>query len=151
MEPELSGTFWVKMVAKNIVLGSPGIHLMHKRVKSLLGMSLLTYISMPPPFRFWSSRKGEEKPSIRKLDVINISSSFFSVNVNISTWFEIRHFNWSNFPDIESIFRFPIITFFECFSLTYLSSHIWSILFGVLEFMSDNFAFLFKLLFDTIL
>ena len=33
MEPELSGIFWVKMVAKNIVLGSPGTHFMHMRVK----------------------------------------------------------------------------------------------------------------------
>ena len=32
MEPELSGIFWVKMVAKNMVLGSPGTHFMHKRV-----------------------------------------------------------------------------------------------------------------------
>ena len=34
MEPELSGLFWVKRVAKNIVLGSPGIHFMHMRVKN---------------------------------------------------------------------------------------------------------------------
>ena len=61
-------------------------------VKRLLGMSLLTCISMPPPFRFRSSRKGDEKPSIRKLDVVKVSSSFVSVNTNISTWFEIRHF-----------------------------------------------------------
>ena len=33
MEPELSGIFWVKMVAKNIVLGFPGTHFMHRRVK----------------------------------------------------------------------------------------------------------------------
>ena len=32
MEPELSGIFWVKMVAKNIVLGSPGTHFMCMRV-----------------------------------------------------------------------------------------------------------------------
>ena len=32
MEPELSGIFWVKMVAKNIVLGSPGTHFMHMRI-----------------------------------------------------------------------------------------------------------------------
>ena len=63
-------------------------------VKSLLGMSLLTYISVLPPNRFRPSRKGEKKPSIRKLDVENVSSSFASVNTNISTWFEIRHFNW---------------------------------------------------------
>ena len=31
MEPEFSGFFWVKMVAKNIMLGSP-THLMHMRV-----------------------------------------------------------------------------------------------------------------------
>ena len=33
MEPELSGIFWVKMVVKNIVLGSPGTHSMHMKVK----------------------------------------------------------------------------------------------------------------------
>ena len=77
---------------------------------------------MPQPFRFRSSRKGEEKPSIRRLDVVNVSSSFVSVNTNISTWFEIRHFNWSNFPDVELRFRFPIITFFGFFSFP--SSHI---------------------------
>ena len=32
MESELFGFFWVKMVAKNIVLGSPGTHFMHMRV-----------------------------------------------------------------------------------------------------------------------
>ena len=32
MEPELSGIFWVKMVAKNILLGSPGIHFVNIRV-----------------------------------------------------------------------------------------------------------------------
>ena len=62
-------------------------------------MSLLTYISMPPSFGFQSSRKGEEKPSIRMPDVVSISSSFLSVNTNVSKWFEIRNFNWSNFPN----------------------------------------------------
>ena len=33
MEPKLSGFFWVKMVAKNIVPGSPGTHFMHMMVK----------------------------------------------------------------------------------------------------------------------
>ena len=33
IEPELSGIFWVKMIVKNIVLGSPGTHFMHMRVK----------------------------------------------------------------------------------------------------------------------
>ena len=120
-------------------------------VKSLLWTSLLTYISMLPPFRFWSSRKGEETTSLRMLDVKSISSSFVSVNSNISTRFEIRQFNCSNFPDKELMFRFPIITFVEFFSLTFLSSHVWSILLDVLEFMSDNFSFLFKLLFHTVL
>ena len=32
IEPELSGIFWVKMVAKYMVLGSPGTHFMHMRV-----------------------------------------------------------------------------------------------------------------------
>ena len=36
MEPELSGNFWVKMVTKNIVLGSPGTHFMHMTVKPTL-------------------------------------------------------------------------------------------------------------------
>ena len=92
-------------------------------IESLLGMSPLTYISIPPPFWLRSSRKGEEKPSIRNLHVINVSSSFVSVNTNISTWSEIRHFNWLNFLDMELMFRFPIITFFGFFSLTFLSSH----------------------------
>ena len=35
MEPELSGIFRDKMV-KNIVLGSPGTHFMHMRVKAIL-------------------------------------------------------------------------------------------------------------------
>ena len=34
MESEHSGIFWVKLVAKNIVLGSPGTHFMHMRVKN---------------------------------------------------------------------------------------------------------------------
>ena len=90
-------------------------------VKSLLGMSLYTYISIPPPFRFRSTRKGEGKPSIRKIDVVNVLSSFVSVNANISTWLGIRHL--SNFPDMELMFRFPIMTVFGFFSLTFLSSH----------------------------
>ena len=32
MENELSGILWVKMVAKNIVLWSPGTNFMHMRV-----------------------------------------------------------------------------------------------------------------------
>ena len=32
MKPELSGIFWVKMVAKNIVLGSPRTHFVHMRL-----------------------------------------------------------------------------------------------------------------------
>ena len=38
------------------------------------------------------------------------------------------------------------MTFFGFFNLTFLSSHIGSILLGMLEIISDNFAFLFKLL-----
>ena len=34
IEPERSGNFWVKMVTKNTVLGSPGTHFMHKRVNT---------------------------------------------------------------------------------------------------------------------
>ena len=66
---------------------------------------------MPPPFWFRSSRKGEQKPSIRKLNVVNISSSFVSVNTNLSTWFKKRHFNWSHFPDMKLMFTVPIMTF----------------------------------------
>ena len=36
VEPELSDIFWPKKVAKNIVLGSPGTHFMHMRVKHVL-------------------------------------------------------------------------------------------------------------------
>ena len=43
-------------------------------VKSLLGILVLTYINMVPPFRFRSSRKGQDKPSITKPDVVNVSS-----------------------------------------------------------------------------
>ena len=36
MESELSGIFWVKLVRKNIVLGSLGTHFMHMRVNKCL-------------------------------------------------------------------------------------------------------------------
>ena len=36
MEPELSIIVWVKMVTKNIVLGSTGTHFMHMRVNNVL-------------------------------------------------------------------------------------------------------------------
>ena len=36
MEPELSGIYRIKMIAKNIVLGSPGTHFTHMRVNELL-------------------------------------------------------------------------------------------------------------------
>ena len=36
MESEPSDIFWVKLVAKNIVLASPGTHFMHMRVKKHL-------------------------------------------------------------------------------------------------------------------
>ena len=115
-------------------------------VKSLLWISILRYISMPTPFQFWPSWKVKEKPSVRKLDVANISSSFVSANANTSTWFEIRHFNWWHFPGMGLMYRFPMTTCFGFFSLTFLRSHIWSKLFGALEF-----PFLFKLLFHTVL
>ena len=35
MEPELSRIVWVKMVSKNILLGSPGTYFMHMRVKKV--------------------------------------------------------------------------------------------------------------------
>ena len=41
MEPELSGIFQLKLVVKKVVLGSPGTHVMHKRVKN--DLSKLTY------------------------------------------------------------------------------------------------------------
>ena len=34
MEPDLSGIFWITMVARNVMFGSPGIHLMHVRIKN---------------------------------------------------------------------------------------------------------------------
>ena len=52
--------------------------------KSLLGVSLLTNISMLPLLRFQSSLKGKEKLSIRKLGVVKISSGFVSVNTNMT-------------------------------------------------------------------
>ena len=36
MESEFSGIFWVKLIAKDIVLGSSGTHFMHRRVKVFL-------------------------------------------------------------------------------------------------------------------
>ena len=43
MESELSGVFGIKLVAKNIVLGSPGTHFMHMRVKVIFFViSLMT-------------------------------------------------------------------------------------------------------------
>ena len=74
---------------------------------------------MPQPFRFQSSQKGEEKSSIKKLDLVNVSSSFVSVNTEISTWFEIRRFDWSNFLDMELMFRFLVMTICGFFSLTF--------------------------------
>ena len=35
MEPKFSGIFWVKIVAINVVLGSPGTHFMHIRVNKV--------------------------------------------------------------------------------------------------------------------
>ena len=43
IEPELSGIFWVKMVAKIIVLGSPGTHFMHMRVNQVPHPSWVIY------------------------------------------------------------------------------------------------------------
>ena len=43
------------------------------------------------------------------------------------------------------------MTLFGFLSLTFYSSRIWSISFGLLEFMFNNLGFLFKLLFDTVL
>ena len=55
MEPELSGIFWVKMVAKNIVLGSPGTHFVHMRVKIKTIPSLVTCLPSRHIF-FWMLR-----------------------------------------------------------------------------------------------
>ena len=41
MESELSGISPVKLVTKNIVLGSPGTQFMHMRVKQVLHLILL--------------------------------------------------------------------------------------------------------------
>ena len=40
MESELSGTFRVKLVTKNLVRGSPGTQFMHMRVKKFKGNNL---------------------------------------------------------------------------------------------------------------
>ena len=41
IEPDLSGTFWVKMIAKNMALGPLGTHFMHMRVNSFYYYRLL--------------------------------------------------------------------------------------------------------------
>ena len=46
MEPELSGIFWVKIIAKNVVLGSSGTHVMNMRVKAKFVNSSQRYIEM---------------------------------------------------------------------------------------------------------
>ena len=38
MEPNLSGIFWVKMVAKNVVLGSSETYFMYIRVKGAFSL-----------------------------------------------------------------------------------------------------------------
>ena len=40
MEPERSGIFWAKMVAKNLLFVSPGTHFMQMRVK---GIKVIVY------------------------------------------------------------------------------------------------------------
>ena len=46
MESEPSGIFKVKLVAKNIVLGSPGTHFMHMRVNSSVKDVLLNFLGL---------------------------------------------------------------------------------------------------------
>ena len=58
MESELSGIFWVKLVAKNIVLGSSGTHFMHMRVNKYSANQEVALISwflqiyLPNYFRY---------------------------------------------------------------------------------------------------
>ena len=40
-ESELADIFWVKLIAKNIVLGSSGTHFMHMRVKEEVQQNFL--------------------------------------------------------------------------------------------------------------
>ena len=54
MEPELSSIFWLKMVAKNTVLGSPGIYFMHVRVNLLPSKENPTNMSY---CEFWQELK----------------------------------------------------------------------------------------------
>ena len=42
MESEPSGIFWEKLVAKNIVLGPPGIHFIHMRVKEVVEVPVIS-------------------------------------------------------------------------------------------------------------
>ena len=41
MKPERSDIFWAKMVAKNILLGSPGTHFMNMRLNSITEINRL--------------------------------------------------------------------------------------------------------------
>ena len=54
IEPELSGIFWVKMVAKNIVLGSLVTHFMHTKV---VRQHIWTIILIPIRLSFSSDPK----------------------------------------------------------------------------------------------
>ena len=45
MESEFSGIFRVKLVAKNMVIESPGTHFMYMRVKIVRSITLPFYIS----------------------------------------------------------------------------------------------------------
>ena len=64
--------------------------------RSLLDISSLANIIIPPSFLFLSCLKGSEKPSTRSWDVGNVSSSFVSVITRMSTYFKNNSFNWSN-------------------------------------------------------
>ena len=49
VESELSGIFGVKLVAKNILLRSPGIHFMHIRLRhSVCSLTKIQYLQIEP-------------------------------------------------------------------------------------------------------
>ena len=63
MKPELSDIFWIKMVAKNIILGSPGTHFMDMRVKH---KNVLTKQSSSYSRFLFKCKYGIMEPSIEK-------------------------------------------------------------------------------------
>ena len=88
-------------------------------VESLLGISSMKKIMMPPLLRFLSSLYGKEKPAIWSWEFGNDSSSLVSRTTKISTCFKCNSFSWSNLDEIEFLFIYPIIVLLSywCFSI----------------------------------